>query len=249
VAHKLFSNNVNTRSAIASSNVADFPIGSPQSRAAARALLIRKNALSQEDEDSLTLCYATSYLGAGMYPCYSDLEATTIYRRGMELHELRYKKINLSHYNAHLDRSTRASIEFEYAFGREPNQDDILSFEQVQVTRGFGALQVVFGQLIDAWHRQIPDLMCPYKFDGDRLFRHLRKGACRPCHGGAAIDGGWHEAIDEGPEWNWRQVEQDLAKNSWPPPKLEEIPRIPAIVFLGIVDGAHQCRTSRSQGV
>jgi hypothetical protein len=161
--------------------------------------------------------------------------------------ELRHGKTDLSHYTKHLDRSTRASIEFEYAFRREPNHGDILSFQHVQVTRGPFALKVVFGQFIEAWHRQIPDLMCPYKFEGDRLFRHLRKGACRPCNGVAAIEGGWHEAIDEGPEWNWRQVEQDLAKDSWPPPKLEDIATIPAIVFLGVVDGVHTCRPALSQ--
>jgi len=84
--------------------------------------------------------------------------------------------------------------------------------------------------------------MCPYKFEGDRLFRHLRKGACRACNGIAGTEGGWHETIDEGPEWNWREVEQDLTHNTWPPPKPEDIPAIPAIVFLGLVDGKHACR-------
>jgi hypothetical protein len=182
-----------------------------------------------------------------MDPCYSDLEATTVYRHGMELHGLRHGKTNLSHYNAHLDRSNRASIEFGYAFGREPNQGDILSFQHVQVTRGPAALKVVFGQLIEAWRRQIPDLMCPYKFEGDRLFRHLRRGACRPCNGGAAIEGGWHEAIDEGPEWNWREIEKEMNGYSWQPPKLADIPTIPAIEFLGLVDGKHAFRLAFSQ--
>ena len=84
--------------------------------------------------------------------------------------------------------------------------------------------------------------MCPYKFEGDRLFRHLRKGARSPCNGHAAIEGGWHEAINEGPEWNWRQVEQCVNYNRWPPPNLKDIPAIPAIMFLGVVDGKHACR-------
>jgi len=40
----------------------------------------------------------------------------------------------------------------------------------VQVTRGPAALKLNFGRIIEAWQRQIPDLMCPYKFEGDRLF-------------------------------------------------------------------------------
>jgi len=58
----------------------------------------------------------------------------------------------------------------------------------------------------------------------------------------AALDGGWHEAIDQGPEWNWLDVEQDAKGYTWPPPRLKDIPTIPAIVFLGVVDGEHKCR-------
>jgi hypothetical protein len=110
------------------------------------------------------------------------------------------------------------------------------------VTRGPTALKLYFGRIIEAWERQIPDLICPYKFEGDRLFRHLRKGACSACNGPAAIEGGWHEAIAEGPEWNWREVEKHVKGYTWPPPKLDDIPAILAIVFLGLIDGKHACR-------
>ena len=42
--------------------------------------------------------------------------------------------------------------------------------------------------------------------------------------------------------WNWREVEQCVNDNRWPPPNLSDILTIPAIVFLGIVDGKHACR-------
>jgi hypothetical protein len=88
----------------------------------------------------------------------------------------------LTGYAKHLERSTLASVEFELTFGREPKDGDLLSCKDVQVARGPDVLRVDFGQIIEAWQRQIPDLMCPYKFEGDRLFRHLRKGTCSPCN-------------------------------------------------------------------
>ncbi len=231
----------NSSASIASVNLTDFPLGSPQSRAAARALLTRKNTLCQDDEDALVLCYATVHLPSSIEPCYADLEATAAYRRGMELHKSRHGEIVPADFSKHIERSTRTSLEFEYVFGREPKNGDVLTFEHVQVVRGTDALKKIFGPLIEAWQRQIPDLICPYKFEGDRLFRHLRKGACRSCNGIAATEGGWHEAIDEGPEWNWREVEKEL--KGWKcPQRLEDIPTIPAIMFLGVVDGKHACR-------
>jgi hypothetical protein len=149
-----------------------------------------------------TLCYATVHLPASTDPCYADLEATPIYRRGRELHDLRHDETDPADFHKHVDRSTRASIEFELTFGHQPNAGDVLSFMHVQVTRGPLALKQIFGPLIEAWKRQIADLICPYKFEGGRLFRHLRKGACSSCNGRAAIEGGWHEAINEGAEWN-----------------------------------------------
>jgi hypothetical protein len=56
MSRKPLKGNGNSNGAIAPANLTDFPLSSPQSRAAARALFTRKNALSQDDEDALTLC-------------------------------------------------------------------------------------------------------------------------------------------------------------------------------------------------
>ena len=66
------------------SSPADFPLGSTQSRVAARALLSRRNTLSQYGEDALTLYRGAVYLNAGMNPNCMHLEATAAYRRGKE---------------------------------------------------------------------------------------------------------------------------------------------------------------------
>ena len=204
-----------------------FPLGSPKSRAAARALLVSKNTLSQDDEDALLL--HGCILGTNTEPDYTDLGVTAAYKRGKELYDSRHGPVIPAHLDKRYQRSTRASLEFEWAFGREPNAGDVLSYEHVLITRGPAALKAFYGPIIEAWHRQIPELMCPYKFESDRLFRHLRMG-------------GWHEAIDKGPQENWFAVEQHVMGNAWRPPSSRNIPTIPAIVFLGVIDGEHKCR-------
>jgi hypothetical protein len=85
-------------------------------------------------------------------------------------------------------------------------------------------------------------MLCPWKIEDRRLYRHLRKGACSPGNGLAALDGGWHEAIDEGPQSRWRDVEREAWGEVGPPINPAEIPRVAAVVFEGVVDGKHRCR-------
>jgi hypothetical protein len=114
---------------------ADFPLGSPQSRAAARALLLAKAPriapATQFDEDALAIYSAMSYLDATMAPTYHDVEPTTAYIRGQELRDAVYGPIIPAHLDEHLKRYTRASGEFELAFGREPKAGDVLRYEHV----------------------------------------------------------------------------------------------------------------------
>ena len=75
------------------------------------------------------------HLRASMDPCYSDLEATAVYRPGREIHDSRHGETVPADFDKHIERSTRASLEFEYVFGREPKNGDVLSFKHVQVVR------------------------------------------------------------------------------------------------------------------
>jgi hypothetical protein len=61
-------------------NPASFPLGSMESRAAIRALLLRRSALSDDDLDALVLYAGAFYLDARMKPNYRELEATAAYQ-------------------------------------------------------------------------------------------------------------------------------------------------------------------------
>jgi hypothetical protein len=49
-------------------NPASFPLGSMESRAAIRAMLLRRSDLSDDDRDALVLYAGAVYLGARMTP-------------------------------------------------------------------------------------------------------------------------------------------------------------------------------------
>jgi hypothetical protein len=86
--------------------------------------------LSPSDEDALAIYSAMSYLDATMSPTYHDVEPTAVYVRGEDLRNAIYGPIIPANLDEHLKRYTRASGEFELAFGREPKAGDMLRFEQ-----------------------------------------------------------------------------------------------------------------------
>src|SRR3982074_298259 len=96
------------------SSPADFPLGSIQSRAAARALLQTKAPrLSQSvqfDEDAdVVYRIVCEYFDATMDPTYHEVEPTEVYARGKELHDSRHGPIIPFHLDEHAKRSTFAS--------------------------------------------------------------------------------------------------------------------------------------------
>jgi hypothetical protein len=52
----------------------------------------------------------------------------------------------------------------------------------------------------------------------------------------------WEEATDYLPEWNWRWVEAEAKGMKGELPEPRNMPTIAGVVFLGLVDGKHQCR-------
>jgi hypothetical protein len=223
---------------------ADFPLGSPESRAAARAILGSINRLNQADRDALTLYGGCVYIDARMSPHYQDLENTQIYRRGKELSLLRNGPPLLIHQDPHYLRQTTASLQFEIVFKREPTGGDVLRFDQLrawQAAHPKGRCPGIYW-FIEAWKRQLPEMPCPLKQQHGRLFYHPR----------AARNLGveWEEDIDTPPEIWWQSIEKEALNKSygevngepWPP--ISMIPTIQAVTFMGVVNGKHRCRPS-----
>ncbi len=198
----------------------------------------RRPKLSSADKDALILYAGAPWIKRSMDA--DELGHTAAYTRGAKLHDEIHGPVVPAHLDPHYKRSTQTSLRFESVVGREPKPGDILRY--VDVERSQEAFLSKIRGFIGAWQRQIPDMLCPLRIDDGRLYRHLRKSTCSPCNGLAALDGGWHEAIDEGPQSRWRDVERETAGEVGPPVNLAEIPRVAAVVFLGVVNGKHRCR-------
>jgi len=184
----------------------------------------------QFDEDALAIYNCTAYLDARMEPSYRDVEATAIYARGQTLRDKLYGPIIPCRLDAHHKRRTRASGEFELAFGREPKEGDILRCQHVALMHSPENHSIHFGKLIEAWQRQLPQLTCPLRFEDGRLFRRLspeRRGE----------EAKWEEYV--GIHWveRWFAIPEVFANSD-----IEASEPVLGVMFLGVVGGRHQCR-------
>ncbi len=146
----------------------DFPIGSLESRAAARAAVEHakqhKDELSPEDNDALTLSCGAPLLTSGMSPSYPELEATAAYTHGKEVREGLHGPVTPG---LPAPSIGTAALSFKVRFGREPVAGDVLRYQDV-----FLCDLVRYGKFITAWSRQIPELPCPLKIEDGHIFCH-----------------------------------------------------------------------------
>jgi hypothetical protein len=186
--------------------------------------------LSLFDEDALAIYGVMSYLDATMEPSYSEVQPTAAYVRGQEIRDALYGPIIPACLDEHLKRYTRASGEFELAFGREPKAGDILHFEHIVRMHSSENYSREFGRVIEAWQRQLPQLTCPLKFEDGRLFRRLR-----PNRLGEAPT--WEEDLRIQPEERWLSIREVLLNTD-----SEAMLTISAVMFLGVAGTKHGCR-------
>ena len=200
-----------------------------------RQVASRRGPLTQFDEDALAIYNSMSYLDATMCPTYDDVEPTETYKRGKELRNTLYGPIVPAHLDEHIKRYTRASGEFELAFGREPKAGDMLRYKDVSLMHSTANYAHQFGRMIGAWQRQFPQLTCPLRFEDGRLFRRLtpeRRGA----------ESKWEEDIGIQPDVRWLEIPEVNASTDF-----ETMVTISALVFLGVADVKHQCRAATKE--
>ena len=231
-------------------NPADYPLGSPESRATARAMLAQINRPTEaqkEESDCRWLYVGRWYLRDAeqvgpcrqrlLCPSSKDLENTQAYMRGEALSLARNVPVVPSHLDPVSRRSTMASRAFERIHGREPSAGDVFRFAHVNgwLSRHPKGLDIGHAIFIEAWQRQIPELPCPLKQENGLLF----------CRYDPASNNGveWEEAKEQYPDallmWSWTEEEAFAHLGI---KALCEIPHTEAVVFLGVVDGKHRCR-------
>jgi hypothetical protein len=191
--------------------------------------------LSPFDGDALAIYSAMSYVDATMEPSYHEVEPTAAYLRGQELRDALYGPIIPAYLDEHLKRYTRASGEFELAFGREPKAGDILHYEHLKLMHSAQNYSRELGRFIEAWQRQLPHLACPLRFEDGRLFRRLRPNKLGEIPK-------WEEDVKVQPEERWVSIPEVLASADF-----ELMTTISAVVFLGVVGVKHQCRPATEE--
>jgi hypothetical protein len=239
--------------------------GSPEQRAIARMLAQQRTAkpkLSQFDEDALTIYVEMSFLGYGLAPGLRGIKNTAIYARGEALSAILRGPIIPSHLDEHLKRSTPESRQFEQAFGHEPKAGDILRYQHVALLNHPDLIEAQCCLFTEAWQRQLPELLCPKRVEGGRLFIH----SVRHIPSEGRDEETWVENIDVQPQAIWREFERHIKWLALGKPNalrlgpldlsLDEIPTIPALTFLGvgpreryggIVENQHRCRPATEE--
>jgi hypothetical protein len=221
---------------------ADFPLGSPKSRAVARYVVnSRQPKLTQHEEDCLWLYCGACCLHGQMTPDWRELEVTPAYKRGSELRVALYGPVIPFHENPHALRSNMASLYFEQLHGREPIEGDVLRRTDWENYHAQELLEIA--HFIDAWHRQIPDLLCPLKIEGGRrVYQHekvYRSELPRDYPGRESLPTmftEWREAKEYTAEqwWEWLCYALNLERF--------QMENIHVVMFLSVIDGEHRCR-------
>jgi hypothetical protein len=220
----------------------DFPLGSLESRAAARAIAsARQPKLSQWDRECLLIERICGYLHAGAWPSYSEMEKLPVWQHGWELVK---SSPNLPKFvetmrqlgSGKLTNCPFASIEFAAAHGRGPSAEDVLRWTDIKPTITAEHLD----EWREIWKRRVPEYPFPFRHEGGFLFVRFAEYAVRETS--RKTLGRLKPAWDEIPQYCWSWVEDEAlgSHSSWcdMERRWEEgteiadfIPKIQAVVF------------------
>ena len=213
----------------------NYPLGSMESRAAARAMLAAQEpSFSEEETYAFVLYEGVSFrVTARMIPDYHDLEGLEIYKLGRKVYEAIYGEIVPMHLNPAAQRGTAASLAFELTFHREPEAGDVLHFSDVKAHHSEDVDRM--RAVVDVWNLRVANLHCPFRVEGGRLL-------CRMKPGRAGQEPYWEEDYRTA-EYDWWLIECDaLAERAGSFPSEGYSPTLSSVEFVGVVDGQHRCR-------
>ena len=160
---------------------ADFPLGSLESRATARALLDHaermKPQLSEYEDDALTIYQFARHLldRQGMSPSFGDVEGTLVYQHGHELHE----RMPAREVSAREDPFTFVDEMLERRDIEPPPRDAKWREPALSCVLH----RSILANFSDAWERQLSYLEFPLKVEGkgadNRLYVRQPSGEWR----------------------------------------------------------------------
>lgn len=209
----------------------DFPLGSPESRAAARAMLQRRTRLSLYDVDCYALYACTTHLHAGADPDYQWKEKTDFYRRGREVRDELHGPIIPSHLDPEYPRRTSASIGFEATHGRLPEPGDILRYEEIAQFYSAEKVKAEVEQIQGVWARRLAETPCPFRYENGKMLVRQK-------------DGSWELDWLEDADTHWNNIQDDALERyrRFFPGVAGQPPTIRAVVFIESKDKVRRVR-------
>jgi hypothetical protein len=191
---------------------------------------------TKDDRDALTLYRGVSRLHGYMTPSFRELEGTAAYARGRDLTDQAEEQVEHGEPKA----ESRAASCFEKVFNRPPESGDILWFWQLRAV-GITSEHFLLNKFIEAWGRQIKDMPCPLRVEGDKVLARTKAPKVD-----APIE--WEEYEDSDITWlkhEWRDIEQEcgVAGELKDGPLSDFVPIVPGVVFLD----AGNCRPATQQ--
>lgn len=134
---------------------ADFELGSPESKAAARVMLLRMaSRLTTDDRDALEIVRMSSHLSPARFHQVKD---SAQWQRGLELEA---RDLLADAVTALVAFTRPAEHEFQLAHGRSPEKYDTLRYGDLQPL----VTATTVATWMTAWSRQFPEVTFPFSF-------------------------------------------------------------------------------------
>jgi hypothetical protein len=151
----------------------DFPLGSVESRAAARGKLMRMQEMTPYDSDCLSIRCMVPLLYS-YSPNSRDIHETDVGKRGWEISQA-LDPIVPSHLDPFQQQSRFRRCHETYRLfhvlrRRLPVSGDKLQLQEIEKMWGVQAMAQSVAEFRAAWARRLPQLPCPVKFDHDRVW-------------------------------------------------------------------------------
>jgi hypothetical protein len=211
----------------------EFPLGSPASRAAARALLERRKPLTPYDKDCSVLYGCACYLGGHARPDCRWLESTPHYQRGQEISERERGEIISDYLDPESPRRTITSILFEYSIGRLPEPGDVLRYQDVAARFRGENIRAEVETIQRAWVRRLPDTLCPFRCEQGKMLIHQDNGT-------------WKARFSHHAPTLWHMIEDEAFERSSLGCSVGEVldvaPTVKAVVFIASADGKRRAK-------
>ena len=134
--------------------------------------------LNLYDEDCLGIHSGIFFASGPARPSGRDIEHTDVYKRGKEVHDLRYGPPIPFHedpkhqrlFSPKFQECIHARLEFESFHDSEPVPGDVLRHEEVMALYPPEVYERYFGSFREAWARRLPQFPCPLKFENGELY-------------------------------------------------------------------------------